>query len=288
MRLRVLLGVAVSLAALLAMPANGSSPQRRVSICLRSASPLGDCGSSRLEVEFSGELTPHELPERRFAPVGMTVAGTIGNEAGSHPPALREATVAVERGIRVDTEGLAVCPRRRLERLSAAAARRVCRSAIVGHGVARVGLASSDTVFRVHLVLFNGGTSAGVTRLFVHGSAEAAGVGPLVAVAKIRRREKGLEATWRLPPILEGDGSLLGFRLEVKRGFAASGRRHSYLSARCPNGVLRVHAPELRFLNEAHTPSAPSQTVLKGELAVPCAARHRPETTRPAEAGRVW
>jgi hypothetical protein len=263
---------AVSFAALVVMPASGNSLQRHVATCLRSAPVPGDCGSSQLEVEFSAAVTPHELPGRRFAPIEVTVGGTIGPESGGHPSALREATVAVGRGIRVDTEGLGSCARRRLERLNAAATRHVCRSAILGRGVARVGLASSDSVFSVPLVLFNGGTSTGVTRLFVHSSAEAAG-GPVVAVAKIRHREEGLGATWRLPRILGGDGSLLGFRLEVKRGFAASGRRHSYLSARCPNGVFRVSAPKLTFVNETHAPGVPSQTVLKGGLAVPCAAR---------------
>ena len=68
---------------------------------------------------------------------------------------------------------------------------------------------------------------------------------------------------------LEGDGSLLGFRLEIKRGFAASGRRHSYLSGRCPE-LLRVSIPKLTFVNEAHTPGVPPQTIMKGGLAVPC------------------
>ena len=132
-----------------------------------------------------------------------------------------------------------------------------------------MGLASSGNVFRAPLTLFNGGASDGVTRLFVYSSAEAVG-GPLVAVAQIRHRGAGLKATWRLPRILDGDGSLLGFRLKVKRGFAASGRRHSYLSARCPNGLFRVSIPKLAFVNEAHAPGVPSQTFLKGGLAVPC------------------
>lgn len=268
---RAVLGAVASLVALIAMPASGHSLQRHVTTCLRSAPLPGDCGG-RLEVEFSGELTPHELPARRFAPVGMTVAGTIGNKAGSHPSALREAAVAIDRGIRVDTVGLAVCPRRRLERLGAGAARRVCRSAIVGHGVARLGLASSGQVLRAPLTLYNGGTSEGVTRLFVHSESEGLD-GPLVAVAQIRQRGAGLEATWRLPRILEGDGSLLAFHFEVKRGFAASGRRHSYLSARCPKGVFRVSVPKLTFVNEAHAPGVPSQTFLKGGLAVPCAVK---------------
>ena len=287
MRWKALLGAAVSLVAVVAIPASGHGLQRYVGTCIRSASPPASCGSGRLEVEFSAGVTPHALPERQFAPVGLTVAGTIGTEGGEHPSALREATAAVDGGIKVDAEGLASCARRRLERLDAARARRACRGAIVGHGVARAGLASSGSVFRAPLTLFNGGTSDGVTRLFAHSSGGAAG-GPLVAVAQIRHRGKGLEATWRLPRILEGDGSLLGFRLEIRRGFAASGRRHSYLSGTCPDGLLRVSIPKLTFVNEAHAPGVPSQTVLKGRLAVPCAARRRPETTRPAEAGRVW
>jgi hypothetical protein len=202
----------------------------------------------------------------------MTIAGTIATESGGHPSALRAATVAVGRGIRINTAGLASCTRRRLESLDAAAARHDCRGAIVGHGVARVGLASSGSVLRAPLTLFNGGASDGVTRLFVHNSAEATG-GPLVAVAKIRRREQGLEANWRLPQMLDGDGSLLGFRFEIRRGFAAAGRRHSYLSAQCPNGLFRASAPKLAFVNEAHTPGVPPQTFLKGGLAVPCAAK---------------
>jgi len=212
------------------------------------------------------------LPAQGLAPVAATAHGTIATEGGGHPSALREASVAVDREIRLDTDGLSICARRRLERLGAAAARRACRSAIVGHGVARLGLASSDRVFSLRLTLYNGGASGGVTRLFAYSSGEAVG-GPLVAVARIRRRDKGLEATWRLPRILDGDGSLLGFRLEIRRGFAASGRRHSYLSARCPNGLFRVNVPKLTFVNEAHAPGVPSQTVLKGGLAVPCAPK---------------
>lgn len=257
------------LVALFGIPANGHSVQEYVAICLRSDLLPGDCGSGRLEVDFKAAVTPRQLPRRGFAPVGATIAGTIGTESGGHPSALREAAVSVDEGIEVDTKGLAVCARRRLESLDVAGARRACRTAIVGHGLARVGLASSGAVLRAPLTLFNGGTSGDVTRLFIHGAARATD-GALVAVAQIRRRENGLEATWRLPRILEGDGSLLGFTLQIRRRFAASGRRHSYLSGHCPDGVLRVSFPKLRFVNETHAPGVPSETLLKGTLAVPC------------------
>ena len=272
MRSKWTFGVAASLFLAFALPAWANDAQQHVATCIRSASLPNNCGPGRLEVEFEARVSPSRLPRSEFAPVALTINGTIGTEGGGHPSALREAMVALDEGLTIDTNGLAACPRRRLERLEVAGARKACRRAIVGHGVARVGVASTGSALRMPLMLFNGGTSAGVTRLFVYGSAEATG-GPLVAVAQIRHREAGLKATWRLPRILDGDGSLLGFGLKVKRGFAASGRRHSYLSARCPNGLLRASIPKLTFLNEAHTPGVPSQTFLKGGLAVPCAAK---------------
>ena len=272
MRSKWTFGVAASLFLAFALPAWANDAQQHVETCLRSALLPDSCGPGRLEVDIEATVSPSRLPRNEFAPVALTIGGTIGTERGGHPSALREAMVTLDRGLKIDTSGLAACPRRRLERLDVAGARKACRKAIVGHGVARVGVASSDSTLRVPLTLFNGGTSAGVTRLFVYSSAGAAG-GPLVAVAQIRHREEGLKATWRLPRILDGDGSLLGFRLKVKRGFAASGRRHSYLSARCPNGLFRVSIPKLTFVNEAHTPGVPPRTIMKGGLTVPCAAK---------------
>jgi hypothetical protein len=270
MRWKVALGAAVLLVALSPIPAGGHGQRDYVAACLLADSL--PCGPGRLEVNFKAKVTPSQLPSREFVPVGVTVSGTVETEGGGHPSALREATVALEEGIRLDTTGLTTCGRRQLEHLAVAAARSACRRAIVGRGAARAGLASSGTVLRAPLTLFNGGTSAGVTRLFVH-SAGGAGGSALVAVAKIRRRGEGLETTWKLPPILEGDGSLLSFELEIKRSFAASGRRRSYLSGSCPNGELLVSFSEFMFVNEAHIPGAASRTALKGGLAVPCAPK---------------
>lgn len=267
-------------------PASGNSAQQYLTACLRSDLLPGGCGSGRLEANFKATVSPERLPRHEFAPVGLTVSGTIGTEGDGHPSALREAVVVVDEGIKVDTEGLPTCSRRRLESLSDSPVG-TCRDAIVGRGIARIGLASSEEKLKVPLTLFNGGTSAGMTRLFAHGAAAATGA-DLVAVGQIRQRGQGLEATWKIPRILDGDGSLLSFRIEVKRAFAASGRRHSYLSGSCPDGEFQASVPELTFFNEAHIPGVASQTVLKGALSLPCALKHRLKKTRPAEAGRVW
>lgn len=244
-----------------------ASAREYLATCVRFDRP--PCGPGRLEASFGAKLAPRLLPSRELVPIGVEVQGTVKSQNDGHPPALREAIVAVEQGITIDTEGLATCARRRLERLDMARARRACRKAIVGHGVARVGLASSGGVLRAPLTLFNGGTSAGVTRLFVHSAAGMLG-GPLVAAAQIRQRGKGLEAIWKIPRILEGDGSLLSFRFEVRRSFAAAGRRRSYLAGRCPDGELRVSASSLVFVNETHAPGIASWTLLRGGLLVPC------------------
>lgn len=208
-----------------------------VATCLRSNLLPGGCGSVRLEVNFGGKLTPRQLPSRELVPVGVMVSGAVGTQGGGHPSALREATATVGRGIRVDAKRLATCSQRRLEHMAVATGRNVCRRTIVGRGVARVGLASFGTVLRAPLTLFNRGTSAGVTRLFIH-SPTAAASSVFVAVGQIRQRGNELQTTWRLPQILDADGSLLNFKLEVKRSFAVSGRPHSYLSAVVQKGCF--------------------------------------------------
>jgi hypothetical protein len=146
------------------LPAWANDAQQPVETCLRSALLPDSCGPGRLEVDIEATVSPSRLPRNEFAPVALTIGGTIGTERGGHPSALREAMVTLDR-----------------------------------------------------------------------------------------RR--------------------LGFHLKVKRGFAASGRRHSYLSARCPNGLFRVSIPKLTFVNEAHTPGLPPRTIMKGGLVVPCGAK---------------
>jgi len=270
MRSKSTLGVAASLFLAFTFPAWAANDvQQRVATCLRSASLADSCDPGRLEVDIEATVSPSRLPRNEFAPVALTISGTIGTEGGGHPSALREAMATLDEGLRIDTNGLAACPRRRLERLDVAGARKACRKAMVGHGVAHVGLASSETSFKAPLTLFNGGTSGGVTRLFAQSVVGMAGPS-LVAVGKVRRHGRGLKASWRVPRILEGDGSLLDFRLHVSRTFAASGRRHSYLSGSCRGGMLRVSFSKLAFVNEAGTPGVASRTFLRGGLLVPC------------------
>lgn len=165
--------------------------------CFLSSQPA--CGPGRLEVEVEAEMTPPQLSNRKFVPVEVAVRGTIGTQGGGHPSALRKVTVALDDGVKIDTEGLVACPRKRLVRLDAAGARRACGKAIVGNGTAHVGFASSESVVRAPFTLFNGGTSGDMTRLVVQSVVDTPEPTTLVGVAKIVSRQGGLEANLRLP-----------------------------------------------------------------------------------------
>lgn len=75
---------------------------------------------------------------------------------------------------------------------------------------------------------------------------------------------------WKLPPILEGDGSLLDFRFKVGRRFMNKEEERTYLAASCPNGDLQASVPKILFRNEARTPGLAATTELKGLISVPC------------------
>jgi hypothetical protein len=242
----------------------GSQPD--VATCLRASEGC----AGKIEVELVGSLSPRRLPMNGSAPASLEIHGKIANENGGHPPALREAIVDVAKGAAVDTTGLPTCRLRQLESNRVGAARRLCRSAIVGNGIAHVGFGSSEAIVKTPLTLFNGGTSYGETRLFIQGWIAAPAPTPVVAIAKVSRKRQGLHSIWRVPPILEGDGSLLDFSFRIDRRFMNRGLERSYLAAGCHDGVLKVNLPRILFRNEAHSPGQAGATVLQGGLALPC------------------
>lgn len=128
--------------ALTAALAAEADTQPYVATCLRSGT--GCLG--HVEFGLDGSLTPRKLPAHALAPAELRIHGKIANENGGHPPALHEAIVDLDSGVAIDTTGLPTCRLPQLERKDVAAARRLCRGAIVGRGLAHIGFASSEAV----------------------------------------------------------------------------------------------------------------------------------------------
>lgn len=263
-----MIGIAAALFLTIVSLAAGNSPQQHIAICLRST--LGPGCSNQVEFKPGGAVVPKKLPAHAFAPVGLQIHGTIAMEEGGHPVALREVVIDVDEDLAVDANGLPACRRHLLESHGLAAARRLCRAAIVGSGMAHVGLASSEAILKAPLTLFNGGTSNGETRLFVHSAIGAPSPVPVVSSVKIQRKYSGLHSIWRIPRILGGDGSLLDFKFKVERRFVSKGAERSYLAAKCPDGVFRVNAANALFRNDARVPGVENAMSLKGHFVIPC------------------
>jgi hypothetical protein len=272
-----ILGVALAVGFAWAAP---NAANATVCPLLLRATEEGACPSyPSLSARFGTGVEPKKLPEDNMAPAALNLSAEISTTDGTHPSALRELTIDLDRNVAINAEGAPVCrlgsslgqPPREL--------RKACRTAIVGGG-------SADLEFAVPeekpikesstLTLYNNGIADGVTTLrgvaFINVPVPQAIV-ISIKVKKIDKGGVGLEAVERLPVIAGGRGSLIGLRLRLKRLFSFEGKRTSYATARCPKGHLRAAITAL-FKNEAKSPGTPSQTVLKGTVASPCASEH--------------
>lgn len=244
-------------------------------VCLRVAS----C-PPRLDFDLNARVSPRSLPKKKPAPVRLRVGARVRYSDGTQPPALREAILDVE-DVDVDVRGLPVCrdralraPVRRGGELRRA--KRACGDAILGGG--RVGILIgypqlAPVSLLSQVTLFNGGVRDGVIVLFALAEANAPAPRTLAArieVERIKTGRRGLQVKVRVPMIAGGRGSLTDLSLLLRRRFFSGAAKKSFLSARCPDGRLRIGARKILFRNETGQPGTAPQTVLRGNLMVPC------------------
>ena len=81
-----------------------------------------------------------------------------------------------------------------------------------------------------------------------------------IFIKKLRSGRFGTRALARIPRIAGGAGSLIKFRLGIKRTFRSGGSRRSFLVARCANGRFFAHG-SVAFADGRH---------LAGNIVRPC------------------
>jgi hypothetical protein len=232
--------------------------------------------AGNLILTFGGNVAPKKLPKRTFAPAGATVFGKIKTSDGTHPSAFREAIFDIDKNILVDSTGIPVCKGGQLEARDTKAAKRVCGTTIVGSGSAHVEIAFPEQgpiKVASPLLVFNGGTSGGKTKLLIHTFITVPAPTAIVTQVTLKRVHKGrfgLHGIARVPVVAGGSGSALDFSFKVKRNYRYKGKRRSFLMARCPDGKFKVKTTKTLFKNEAHTPGVAPQTILSGGLVTPC------------------
>ncbi len=233
--------------------------------------------AGNLVLTFGSSVAPKKLPRKKLAPIALNVSGKVKTTDGTHPSAFREAVVEIDKNGEVDTRGVPVCKGSKLQATDTKAAKKACGSALVGHGSAHVDIAFPEQPsIRVAspLLIFNGGTKRGKTTMYIHSFITVpvpAAIVTTLTIKKIHKGRFGYQTVAKVPQIVGGSGSAVDFRFTIaKKFFRFKHRKHSLLSAKCPDGHFKAKVLKALFRNEAQVAGAPSRTVLKSSLVVPC------------------
>jgi hypothetical protein len=192
-----------------------------------------------VRISFSGGFSPHALPRDRPAPVTIDIRGAIGTTDGSHPPAVRQIEIELNRHGRLSTVGLPACNGALLQATSSDVALQRCRPALVGRGRfgAEVQFSSTEPVFATGTLLVFYGRSNGRPALFFHLYSTAPVRTTFVLPLKISHRARGLFGTVlsaKVPTLAGGLGSVTQIDMTIGRDYTYRGQRRSFISASCP------------------------------------------------------
>lgn len=216
----------------------------------------------------NGDFQPHALPKKRFAPIEFQGFFNVAARGGGKPVKLEEAVIDFDRDGRLSTTGLPTCSPSALAQLGVGAGREACGGAIVGSGTveALVELKGGGAVQgSVPLTLFNGPALEGRPTVVLH-TRMAFPEPQIFAVSiPIERRRGGFRyrAQFVVPEIAEGRGVITRVEVEVGRRFASAGKKRSYVSARCSDGIIHTHG---RF-------TFAEGTIIDGSVEKACTAR---------------
>jgi hypothetical protein len=198
-----------------------------------------------LVVHADGGFEPRVLPKRTYAPIHFQGFGEIKTTDGSMPPAAQHVKLEFDHDGHLTTAGLPVCRPSQLEGATTAQARRRCGAAIVGAGRlgAEVDLAGIARLeLRSPLTVFNGPRRNGDPTAILHAQAPFPVSETYVIVVPIERRQGlyGYRASFDIPPIAGGFGSLTFIGGKLGRLYSFHGVRRSYISARCSDYILQT------------------------------------------------
>jgi hypothetical protein len=215
-----------------------------------------------------GGFEPRLLPKRSYAPISFQGRAEVTTTDGTVPPALRRLRLDFDRDGRLQTAGLPTCAAAAIEAATPQQARRACAGALVGRGSveAVVALPGQGRVeVASPLSFFNGTRQNGHATVIAHAQTTFPALQTYVVVIPVERRGGGFSyrATFDIPEIAGGYGSLTHVDAKVGRRYRSGGRERSYISARCSDGILQTNG----FASFA------DGTIISGTLFRGCQAR---------------
>jgi hypothetical protein len=213
-------------------------------------------GESPVSVDSEGLLpwfdfgfSPKGLSRTEPIPVRLDL-GFDFERGGFLPPALSPVSVELDRHFVLDGNGIPAC--RGLGVQGGVEPATDCRESIIGHGreTFAIGLPESRPQYRSGpVVVYYGGRRNDTTTLYALGCLEIPTPSSLDIEVDLKGAGGGrseTEASFRVPKIAAGYGSMTAFEISLYKRFAYRGRRHSFVSATCRDGKLEAVASAFR------------------------------------------
>lgn len=199
-----------------------------------------------LVLRADGGFSPSTLPQKRFVPIDFQGHAEIEARDGTLPPALQQAVIDFDRDGRLGTQGLPTCTVEQVRDATPEQARQACPNAIVGTGhlAGVVSLPGQPAQPESSLLtIFNGPRWEGNPTAVLHAQMLTPSVQTFAISVPIERRA-GLyryRATIDVPPIANGYGVLTRVDAKIGKRYFFAGKKRSYTSARCSDGILQAH-----------------------------------------------
>jgi len=192
-----------------------------------------------VQTVFSARLTPDQLPARGRASVSLELTEAIGTPDGSHPPALHELGLELDRHWGLSVKGVPVCPGPLNESGPRTGISAICEDSKIGSGSieAEVAFPEQQPVRTGgQVVVYNGGVRGDRTKIWVYAYFSAPATGAILMPLQVRRDSNGIygwTGTLSVPKIANGGGSITDLSLKFGKGI---------FSATCPTGKWQGRA----------------------------------------------
>lgn len=198
--------------------------------------------AGNIVVIADGGFSPTTLPRHSYAPIKLHGYGKIRTKDGTLPSPLTEITIWFDKHGEVETRGLPVCTRRRLEATTTKQARKLCPGAIVGKGFGKAVVKfpeQSPIPASSPITIFNGPRRHGNPTVIAHAHLDVPAPTTYlvpVEIQKVHAGRYGFKTVAEIPKIANGFGHPVYGRLAIGRTWRYKGRKLSYANASCPGG----------------------------------------------------
>jgi len=193
---------------------------------------------------FSGSISPTSLPKHSFAPVTAKVNLDVTSGDSNPPPKMLTATAVFDNQVKVNFKGLPTCQPSKLENTDQNAARKACRSAIIGTGFANAKVTFPDQApidAPAPVTLFNGAPKGGNPQIIIHAYTTVPAPTTFIVPGVLHKIAGGNQSvTFQVPPIAGGYGTLVHFNTSIGRRFRVGRRSSSYANAKCAKGSITL------------------------------------------------